>query len=121
MSTSELKSDIEIQGKMAVAIYQTHDEAETATTELQQAGFDVEKVSLIDQDSGRRSDRWGHQRAGLYSMGIPKTIVDRYEEALKAHQFIVIAQWVSEEFPGGREIIDRTSPESVDEWQCGKI
>ncbi|MAS92213.1 MAG: hypothetical protein CMO55_03360 [Verrucomicrobiales bacterium] len=121
MSTSESKPDIELQGNMAVVIYKTHDEAAKATSELQQAGFDVEKLSLIDQDSGRRSDRWGHQRAGLYSMGIPKTIVDRYEEALKAHQFIVIAQWVSEEFPGGREIIDRTSPESVDEWQCGKI
>jgi hypothetical protein len=51
--------------------------------------------------------------AGLYSVGIPKDSVVRYETALKTDQFLLIAHGTSDEVAKAKEIIQRTSPVEV--------
>jgi uncharacterized membrane protein len=51
--------------------------------------------------------------AGLYSIGIPKDSVVRYETDLKASNFLLIAHGAAEEITRAREIINATSPEKV--------
>ena len=55
--------------------------------------------------------------AGLYSLGIPKDSVLRYETALKTGKFIVIAHGSSEEAPAHANIVSRTSPEALQDHQ----
>ena len=52
--------------------------------------------------------------AGLYSIGIPKNSILKYETALKADKFVVIAHGSAAETARAREIISRTSPEAVE-------
>src|ERR1700744_5620431 len=142
------------QDDAIVAVYKNHLEAEKAVQELQQAGFDVKKLSIIGKDyhteehvvgyynAGDRMKYWGKLGAfwggiwgllfgaaffavpgvgpvlvagplvawivaalegavavgglsaigaGLYSIGIPKDSIVRYESALKANKFLVVA------------------------------
>ena len=53
--------------------------------------------------------------AGLYSIGIPKDSILRYETALKADRFVVVAHGTIEEVTTAKEILKRTNPLSVDE------
>ena len=55
--------------------------------------------------------------AGLYSLGIPKDSVLRYETALKTGKFLLIAHGTPEETAGARRTIERTNPEAVDHHQ----
>jgi len=55
--------------------------------------------------------------AGLYSMGIPQDSIAKYEAALKAGKYIVIAQSSFQEAARIRDIILRTNPESSTEHQ----
>jgi heat induced stress protein YflT len=55
--------------------------------------------------------------AGLYSIGIPKDSILRYETALKSGKFVVIAHGSAEEATRAREIISRTNPEALEEHQ----
>ena len=55
--------------------------------------------------------------AGLYSLGIPKDSVLRYETALKTGKFVLIAHGTAAEASRAREIINRTSPEALEEHQ----
>jgi hypothetical protein len=55
--------------------------------------------------------------AGLYSLGIPKDSILRYETALKSGKFVVIAHGSAEETTRAREIIGRTNPEALEEHQ----
>lgn len=48
--------------------------------------------------------------AGLYSIGIPKDSVVKYEAALKADQFLLIANGTAKEVAKAKEIIDGTHP-----------
>jgi hypothetical protein len=48
--------------------------------------------------------------AGLYSIGIPKDSIVRYETALKSDKFLLIAHGAAEEVAKAKEIIQRTSP-----------
>jgi len=48
--------------------------------------------------------------AGLYSIGIPKDSVIKYETALKADNFIVLAHGTSEEVSHARNIMQTTNP-----------
>jgi len=48
--------------------------------------------------------------AGLYSMGIPKDSIVRYETALKSDQFLLIAHGTAAEVAKAKEIIDTTHP-----------
>ncbi len=55
--------------------------------------------------------------AGLYSLGIPKDSILRYETALKTGKFVVIAHGSDAETVHAREIINRTNPEALEEHQ----
>jgi len=55
--------------------------------------------------------------AGLYSLGIPKDSILRYETALKTGKFVLIAHGTAAEASRAREIINRTSPEALEEHQ----
>jgi hypothetical protein len=52
--------------------------------------------------------------AGLYSLGIPRDSILRYETALKTGKFVLIAHGTQEEMTHAREIINRTNPETAD-------
>ena len=163
-----------------VAIFKSHIEAETAVKELQQAGFDMKKLSIIGRDyhtdenvvgyynTGDRMKYWGKLGAfwggfwgllfgsafflvpgvgpllmagpvvgwivgalegavvvgglsalgaGLYSMGIPKDSILRYETAVKSGKYVLIAHGSDVETVHAREIISRTNPEALESHQ----
>ena len=52
--------------------------------------------------------------AGLYSMGIPKDSILKYETALKADQFLLIVHGTAAEVARAKDIIDTTHPHDVD-------
>lgn len=55
--------------------------------------------------------------AALYSFGVPKDSVLRYETAIKSGKFVVIAHGSDAETVHAREIIGRTNPEALEEHQ----
>jgi hypothetical protein len=52
--------------------------------------------------------------AALYSIGIPKDSILRYETALKADQFVVVAHGTVGDVTAAKRILERTGPVSVD-------
>ena len=156
-----------------VAIYETHSQAEEAVKELQRAGFDMKKMSIVGKDyhteehvvgyytTGDRMKYWGKLGAvwggfwgiligagafaipgigpvlvagplvgsiigalegaavvggltavgaGLVSIGIPKDSVIKYESALKADKFIVLAHGTAAEVAKARDVMQTTHP-----------
>ena len=156
-----------------VAIYDTHEQAENAIKELQQAGIDMKSLSIAARNThtdehvvgyynaGYRMKYWGKVGAfwggfwgllfgsaffmipglgpilaagpvvawivaglegavevgvlgalgaGLYSIGIPKDSIVKYEEALKTDQFLVIAHGTAAEVATAKKIIENTHP-----------
>src|SRR5579863_2675605 len=159
-----------------VAIYDTHEQAEHAIKELQQAGVDMKSLSIAARDThtdehvvgyynaGDRMKYWGKMGAfwgglwgllfgaafflvpgigpvlvagplsaaiigalegavvvgglsavgaGLYSIGIPKDSILRYEVALKADKFLLIAHGTADEVLKAKETIGQTSAVEV--------
>jgi hypothetical protein len=160
-----------------VAIYETHSQAEEAVKELQRAGFDMKKMSIVGKDyhtdeqvvgyynAGDRMKYWGKQGAfwggiwgmlfgaaffaipgigpilvagplvawiigalegavvvgglsavgaGLYSIGISKDSVVKYEAALKSDQFLVLAHGTAAEVAKARDIMHTTRSVGVE-------
>src|ERR1039457_4134057 len=156
-----------------VAIYETHSQAEEAVKELQRAGFDMHKLSIVGKDyhtdeqvvgyynTGDRMKYWGKigafwggfwgllfgsalfmipglgpilaagpvvgwivaalenavvvgglgaLGAGLYSIGIPKDSIVKYEAALKTDQFLLIVHGTAAEVAQAKDIIQTTHP-----------
>jgi uncharacterized membrane protein len=52
--------------------------------------------------------------AGLYSMGIPKDSIVKYEAALKTDQFLLIVHGTAEEVAKARDILKTTHPTELD-------
>jgi hypothetical protein len=157
----------------AVAVYNTHTEAEVAIKELQKSGIDMKKLSSLGKEyhaeenvvgyynAGDRMKFWGKLGAfwgglwgllfgsalffipgighivalgpvggmivgalenavivgglsalgaGLYSVGIPKDSIIKYETAVKADKFLVIVHGTEEEVNKAKEIINSTDP-----------
>jgi uncharacterized membrane protein len=155
-----------------VAIFNIHTEAEAAVKELQKAGFDMKKLSIVGKDyhseehvvgyynTGDRIKYWGKLGAfwggiwgflfgsalffipglgpivvggplvawiigalegavvigglsaigaALYSMGIPKGSVLKYETSLKSNKFLLVAHGTREEVEKAKKILDTTS------------
>ena len=155
-----------------VAIYHTHTDAEAAVRELQKAGYDMTKLSIVGKDyhteehvtgyysTGDRMKYWGKLGAfwgglwgllygsafflipglgpmlaagpivawivgalegavvtggvtaigaGLYSIGIPKDSILKYETALKTEKFLIIAHGSPAETTKAQQIL-RTTP-----------
>jgi len=158
-----------------VAIYNTHEEAEQAVKDLQKAGFDMKKLSIVGKgyhteeeplgyyDVGDRVMFWGKQGAfwgglwgllmgagffwipafgplviagpissafigalegaaitggmtalgaAIYSIGIPRDSVIKYETAVKADQFLLIVHGTQEEVERARALL-KTSSDDV--------
>jgi hypothetical protein len=53
--------------------------------------------------------------AGLFSMGIPKDSILRYETALKSDKFVLIAHGSSQEISRARSVIGNTPAEGIEE------
>lgn len=51
--------------------------------------------------------------AALFSIGIPKDSIVRYEVALKANQFLLIAHSTADEIASAREILRTSSPSEI--------
>ena len=155
-----------------VATYRTHTDAEAAIKELQQAGYDMKKLSIVGKDyhteehvtgyytTGDRMKYWGKLGAfwggiwgllfgsafflipglgpivaagpivtwivaalegavitggvtalgaGLYSIGIPKDSILKYETALKSGQFLLIAHGSPAEVTQAQQILRTAS------------
>ncbi len=154
---------------MAVSIFNNHSEAEDAIKELQKAGFDMKKLSVVGRDyqtdehvvgyynTGDRVKYWGKLGAfwgglwgllfgsafffipgigplviggplvmwiigalegaaimgglsafgaALYSIGIPKDSILKYENSLKADKFLLIAHGTQEEVEKAKKILE---------------
>ena len=154
-----------------VAIYHTHTDAEAAVRELQKAGYDMRKLSIVGKDyhtdehvtgyysTGDRMKYWGKLGAfwggiwgllfgsafflipglgpvlaagpivtwivgalegavvtggltaigaGLYSIGIPKDSILKYETALKTDKFLLIAHGSPAEASKAQAILGTT-------------
>jgi len=52
--------------------------------------------------------------AGLLSVGIPRDSVVKYDTALKAGKFLLIAHGGSDETAGAQDILNRTNPETLE-------
>ncbi len=57
--------------------------------------------------------------AGLFSLGIPKDSIVRYETALKADKFVLIVHGPSEEIGHARDILAQSGPESLEKHTPG--
>jgi hypothetical protein len=165
------------QDDAIVAVYKTHAEAEEAVQQLQRAGFDMKKLSIVGKDyhteehvvgyynTGDRMKYWGKLGAfwggiwglligaafffvpgvgpvlvagplaawivgalegavvvgglsavggALFSIGIPKDSVLKYDVALKANQFLLVGHGTADEMAKAREILARTKPTELD-------
>jgi hypothetical protein len=105
-----------------VAIYQTRAQAEEAALELQRSGFDMKNVSVVAKDYDRgehvaayhpvdRMKNWGGP--GLYSIGIPKDSVVKYESALKSGRFLVLVYGDGDQVTNARVIVQTACPMEV--------
>lgn len=153
-----------------VAVFETHVQAEQAVKELQIAGFDMNRLSIIGRDyhtdehvvgyynAGDRMKYWGKLGAfwggiwgllfgsaffwipglgpilvggplvsiivggvegaavvgglsalgaGLYSIGIPKDSILKYEKALAADRYVLVVHGTGDEADRAKDILDR--------------
>jgi uncharacterized membrane protein len=160
-----------------VGIFDSHVKAETSIKELQRAGFDMKKLSIVGKDYhpeehvvgyynvGDRMKVWGKLgafwgglwgllfgsalffipgigplvvfgplvawivgalegaavigglsalAAALYSIGIPKDSVVKYETAIKSAKFLVIAHGTADEADKARSILETAGAAQID-------
>ena len=172
-TSTKQSAQVTSEAKAVVAIYNTHPEAEAAVNELQRAGFDVKKLSVVGKDyhtdeqvvgyynAGDRMKYWGKVGAlwgglwgllfgaaffwvpglgpllvagplaasivaalesavvvgglsvlgaALFSVGIPKDSVLRYETAIRADKYLLVAHGTDAEIAKAREILRSTNP-----------
>ena len=161
-----------------IAVYETHQDAEGAVKELQRAGFDMKKLSVVGKDyhtdehivgyynAGDRMKYWGEWGAfwgglwgllfgaaffwvpgigpllvagplaawivaglegavvvgglsalgtGLYSIGIPKNSVLKYETALRADKFLLVVHGTAGDAAKAKDILTTTKPAEINE------
>jgi len=166
------------QSNSCVAIFKSHVEVDEAVKHLQQAGFDMKKLSVVGREyhtdehvvgyynAGDRMKYWGKLGAfwgglwgflfgaaffwvpgigpiavagplaswivgalegavvtgglsalgaGLFSIGIPKDSIVKYETAIKAGKFVLIAHGTADEVAQAKELLGPTQAEEVDE------
>lgn len=162
-----------------VAVYPKHTDAEAAIKELQHAGVDLKRLSIVGKDyhteehvvgyynTGDRMKYWGKLGAfwggiwsllfgsafflipgvgplvvagplvqlivsvlegavvvggmsalgaGLFSMGIPKDSILKYETALKADEFLLVVHGADEEVARAKEILAATNSAGTDHF-----
>ena len=165
------------ENNAVVGIFNSHTEAEKSIKELQKAGFDMKKLSIVGRDYhpeehvvgyynvGDRMKVWGKLgafwggiwgllfgsalffipgigplivlgplvswiigalegavvvgglgalAAALYSIGIPKDSVMKYETAIKSAKFLVIAHGTADEVAKARSILETAGAAQID-------
>ena len=168
-----MATDVMTKLNATAAIFDTHAAAEQAVKELQRAGFDMRKLSIVDKDyhtdqhvvgyytTGDRMKYWGKLGAfwggiwglllgaafftipglgpilvagpivgwivsalegaalvgglsalgaGLYSVGIPKDSILKYETALKSDKFLLLVHGTLAEVARAKDIIATAHP-----------
>jgi len=55
--------------------------------------------------------------AGLFSLGIPKNSVVKYETSIKAGKFVLIAHGTAEEAAKARDLLKTSGAEQVDSYE----
>ncbi|HXM02805.1 MAG TPA: hypothetical protein VN939_09405 [Chthoniobacterales bacterium] len=55
--------------------------------------------------------------AGLYSLGIPKDSILKYETALKTDKFVLMVHGSMDDTTRAKEILDRTTPDTLEHHQ----
>jgi hypothetical protein len=55
--------------------------------------------------------------AGLYSIGIPKNSVVKYETSIKAGKFVLVAHGTAEEVAKARDMLKTSGAEQIDSYQ----
>jgi hypothetical protein len=159
-----LERNATIHKNSAIAVYDSHEEAEEAVKKLQKAGVDMKQLSIIGKgyetedkviglyNAGDRIKHWGKYGAfwggiwglimgsellvvpavgpvllagaivaalegaavvggmsvigaALFSIGVPKNTVTRYESAVKADKFLVAAHGTRDEVERARDIL----------------
>jgi Alternative complex III, ActD subunit len=55
--------------------------------------------------------------AGLYSLGIPKNSVVKYETSIKAGKFVLVAHGTAEEVARARDMLKTSGAEQIDTYQ----
>jgi len=166
-----------------VSVFNTHTEAEAAVKELQKAGFDMKKLSIVGKEyhtdehvvgyynTGDRVKHWGRLGAiwgglwgllfgsaflfipgigplviggplvslivnalegavilgglnafgaALYSIGIPKDSILKYETSLKSDKFLLIAHGTREEVEKAKKILETANCVEAS-LHCAKI
>jgi len=167
-----------------VAVFNDHATIEEAVRQLQRAGFDMKKLSIVGKDyhtdedvvgyynTGDRMKRWGKYGAfwggfwgllfgtaffaipgigpvlvagplvawivgalegaivvgglsavgaGLYSIGIPKDSILKYEVALKTDKFLLVAHGTAAEVARARDILATTDPVELNVHGSGTL
>jgi hypothetical protein len=167
-----------------VAVYPKHTDAEAAIKELQQAGFDMKRLSIVGKDyhteedvvgyynAGDRMKYWGKLGAfwgaiwslflgsafflipgigplvvagplvqaivavlegavvmggmsalgaGLYSIGIPKDSVLKYETALKSDEFLLVVHGSDQEVARAKEVLETTASTHVGHYPASEF
>lgn len=107
-----------------VATYASHGLAEATVKRLQQAGFDMKKLSIVGKDM--HGTVGGLDGAvvvsGLEALDevqyscIPKESVLDYEAELKVDRMLLVAHGTSDEIALAKSIVDSTHPE---DWGGG--
>lgn len=95
-----------------VAIYRTHTEADRAVKELQSGESTCTNCRSLVRVPGEVG-ALGALGAGLYSVGIPKDSVVKYETALKQDQFLLIVHGTDAEVTKARDILESTRPSQL--------
>jgi hypothetical protein len=98
-----------------VAVYSTHSQAEEAVRAFQGSGFDMIVGALGE---GALVGGLTALGAGLYSIGIPRDSILRYETALKADQFVVVAHGTVDDVTTAKRILEGTGALSVDDHRA---
>jgi hypothetical protein len=160
-----------------VAVFKTHGQAESAVRELEKAGFDMRKLSIVGRDrhteehvvgyytAGDRMKYWGTLGAfwgglwgvlfgaavfwipglgplvvggplvswivaalegaavigglsalgaGLYSIGIPKDSILKYEREIASDHYLLVAHGTKEEVRHAKSILDTTDARDIE-------
>jgi hypothetical protein len=55
--------------------------------------------------------------AGLFSLGIPKNSVVKYETSIKAGKFVLVAHGTAEEVAKARDLLKNSGADQIDSYQ----
>ena len=93
---------------VAIAIYDLDSRAAHAVRELQYAGFNMKRVSVIGWSNA------GAMAAELTGSGVPGDSVRRYAAALRAIKFMLVIHGDSRDINRARELLETSGHERFD-------